>query len=90
MISNQTLHVAKDLGIALVSIGGDSDQVLAIFLVDNGRLGVQDEGNGKETFDPFDQLVAAVGLRRRSGSTIGRGCLWNESYLQRICTHLGE
>ena len=79
MVIYQLLHVAEDLGVAPMGGGGHGleDGIAA----DGGRggggvggcgLGVQDEGDGEEAFDPFDQLVAAVGLQGVFDAVAGR------------------
>ena len=70
MVIYQLLHVAKDLSVAPVGGSGHGlEDGMAADCggggggVGGGRLGVQDEGNGEEAFDPFDELVAAVGFQ---------------------------
>lgn len=54
MIADEILHISHNLQIPLVSIGCHFDQVLAMLLVDRGRLGVQDKRHCEE----------ALGIRR--------------------------
>lgn len=49
VVGDQILHIQHDLCIALVCVGCDGLQTLAMILVDDGGLGVQDERNSQET-----------------------------------------
>ena len=63
VLVNQLLDVMEDLEVASMGIDchGRKDLIGACG-VDSCRLGVEDKRHGEETFDPFDQLVTAVGL----------------------------
>lgn len=51
MVINQTLNIPHNLSISLVCIRGHFEQVLTVFLVDGGRLGVEDEWHGQKALD---------------------------------------
>lgn len=48
MIHDQVFHVAHNLCIALMRVGSDSLQTLAVFLVDRRGLGMQDKGDRQQ------------------------------------------
>lgn len=52
MVINHFLNVFHDLGIPTMGLGGHvGDRTLSF--EDAGWLGVEDEGDGEEAFDPF-------------------------------------
>lgn len=48
MIDDEVFYVAHDLCIALVGVGRDGLQALAVLLVDRGGLGMQDKGDRQQ------------------------------------------
>lgn len=54
VVVDQLLDVFHDLAVARVRVDGHAGDVGAGGFMDCGRLGVQDEGDGEEAFDPFD------------------------------------
>ena len=48
MVADQILNIAHDLRIALVGVGRDGFEALAMFVVDGGGLRMEHEGHGQE------------------------------------------
>jgi hypothetical protein len=51
VIDHQPLHIAHDLCIAEVGVGGDGFQAFAMFQVDCGGLGMKDKGDGQQALE---------------------------------------
>lgn len=60
MVINHPLHIPHNLPIPPTR--SIDVLVYGFCFVDAGWLRVEDEGHGEEPFDPFDELVAAVGF----------------------------
>ena len=63
VIIDQVLHIVEYLGVP--AVGNISHASEGIGLTFGGRswLRVQDERNSQESFDPFDELIPAMGLQ---------------------------
>lgn len=61
MINDQVFHIAHNLSVALVRIGSDCLESLAVFLVDRRGLGMQDKGNRQQ---PLSCSVSISGNKR--------------------------
>jgi hypothetical protein len=54
VVGDQILHIQHDLCIALVCVGCDGLENLAMILVNDGGLGVQDKRHSQETLLRYD------------------------------------
>ncbi|GAB1210150.1 hypothetical protein APSETT445_008940 [Aspergillus pseudonomiae] len=75
MIAHEVLNIPEDLRIALMGIGRNGDEVLAVLLVDSSRLRMQDEWNRQKALDPFYQLVATMRLAELASWTAEPVCV---------------
>lgn len=66
MIDDEVFHVAHDLGIALMRVGSDGLEPLAVFLVDHCRLGMKDKRDRQQAL----RCLVSVFQGRISGHTL--------------------
>lgn len=54
VVKHQILYITHNLCIAMVGVGRDCLQHIAVFLVDGGGLGMQDKGDGQQTLEGLE------------------------------------
>lgn len=59
MVDDEVFDIAHDLCIALVGVGSDCLQALAVFLVDRSGLGMQDKGDRQQALGSLS-LVSQI------------------------------
>jgi hypothetical protein len=58
MVGDEMLDIAQDLRIALMRVGRDGDERLAVFLIDGRGLRVQHKGDGQKALAARSAAVA--------------------------------
>jgi hypothetical protein len=65
VIMDQAFDVFHDLGIAAVGVTGHGSNIWTAGLVDGCGLGEKDEGDGEESFDPFNLYIVSCGIDKK-------------------------